>query len=217
MSPTLLLIFLGSLLSLNGIAGELSPAEIALQPPTASEVTPHRFLYRENHDGRMVAAVEVRLQPGTSQGNEVRLELRISAHAAEIEPAVGWEQLPGSNRTTALDLERLKTSGRLTFGIADSAGKWHADKATYLGTLGWTPLLEHRQESDGSISAAVPTRRHYLTELIATSGPLRAGEYEIAVLVAGVARLIVRYRHLPGSTRIINIHDPLRPLNPEEK
>jgi hypothetical protein len=217
MSPIPLLIFLGSLLPLNGIAGELSPAEIALPPPNSSEVSPHRFLYRENHDGRVVAAVEARLQPGTSQGNGVRLELRISAHAAEIEPAVGWEQLPGSNRTTALDLERLKTSGLLTFGIADSAGKWHADTATYLGTLGWMPLLEHRQESDGSISAAVPTRRHYLTELIAISGPLRAGEHEIAVLVAGVARLIIRYRHVPGSAHIINIHDPLCPLNPKEK
>lgn len=217
MSPTLFLIFLGSFLPLNGIAGELSPAEFTLKPLKASEVSPQRFLYRENHDGRIVAVVEARLQPSTSVGDEVRLELRISARATEIQPAVGWEQLTGSNRTTALDLERLRTGGLLTFGIADSAGGWRADTVTYLGTLGWMPLLEHRQESDGSISAAVPTRRHYLTDLMATSGPLRAGEHEIAVLVAGAARLIVRYRHVPGTTRILDIHDPLRPLNPKER
>lgn len=216
MSSLPLLIILGTFFPLYGIAVDLPLAGISSQSPQSSDESPHRFLYRDHHDGRIVAAVEARLQPSTSAGDEVRLELRISARATEIQPAVGWEQLSGSNRTTALDLERLKTGGQLTFGIADSAGGWRADTATYLVTLGWTPLLEHRQESDGSISAAVPSRRHYLTELIATSGPLRAGEHEVAVLVAKAARLIVRYRHVPGTTRILDIHDPLPPFNPKE-
>jgi hypothetical protein len=216
MSSLPLLIILGCFLPLYGIAIELPLPGIALQPPNSSEVSPHRFLYRDHHDGRIVAVVEARLQPSTSVGDVVRLELHISAHAPEVQPAVGWEQLTGSNRTTALDLERLKTGGLLTFGIADSTEGWRADTATYLRTLQWMPLLEHRQESDGSISAAVPTRRHYLTQLIATSGPLRTGEHEIAVLVAKTARLIIHYQHMPGITRILDIHDPLRPLYHKE-
>ncbi len=157
---------------------------------------PQRFAYRDDHDGRVLAVVEI----VATGGGEV--EMRISAVGASVEPIPGFEGVRGGNRFTAEQLAHL-LSGRFPVKIETESVATSERQPGSVAAGRYGRLPERRLEADGRINYLAQSRRQYPLEMIVRSGRLSPGEHRTEVVVNGSPRLRLTYRVAGRAVEVI--------------
>jgi hypothetical protein len=167
--------------------------------PLPRIVFPNRFEYHDDHDGRRLA--DIRLKIVEREGRR-SLAMVISAVGAQVEPIPGFAGVRGANRHTAEQIENI-LSGRFSFlvtteaedGSAPWLGQWRA------GRHGSIP--QRRLLPSGRIDVLAVTPREYPLELLIDTKGLVEGRQTTQLWFDGVPRLRVVYQLARNEVRIL--------------
>ena len=176
-------------------------AGVALgQIPSTPKVEPdRRFHFKDDHDGRRLADIRLRL---IERDGKRSLEMTIAAVGPSVEPIPGWTGVYGANRHTAEQLEYI-VSGRVLFVVktqSDAASPWQGSWRE--GRRGAIP--ERRLGADGRIDFFAVTPREYPLELIADTDGVHEGRQMTELWFNGAPRLRVSYVVAGDAVRIVN-------------
>lgn len=196
-------------------ADAVPPAPDVAQPPehvaTTHVATTHVVdervtSYFEDEDGRPVARMTARLL--RAEGG-VRMEYRASAFSPEIEPPPGAEGVPGSNQTTAREIDALLASGSIRLRLEDLDRAAHTDVQVVPGAKQHVPL--RTVGPDGRIDFRARSREHYRSAFRGLSGVLPDGRYQLRVESDGRVRAQCRFVVRDGGGKILQFEGVRHP------
>ena len=184
-----------------------APSPARLTPTTEPDVVAQRTAaYVEDEDGRPIARMSARLLRDASG---VRIEYRAAATGADVVPPPGFEGVPGSNLTTAREIDALLTGGRIALRLEDLDRAAHMTVEAHAHRVDTVPLRtmgpDGRVDFDGS---SAPLR----VSLIGVSDVLRDGRYVLSVETDGQVRAQCRFVVRRGGGTILHLAGAPHPL-----
>lgn len=158
-----------------------------LGPPPLAE---RRLDFREDTGSdRVIAEVQARL---LERDGGVVLEVTASAVGPQVEPPAGFAGRQGGNRITAQEIRGILARRTLRVLTWQDGAPAPWPGAYREGRRGRLP--ERRILADDRLALEAETESVVALELVAESGPLRAGTYRTEFVVNGVPRLRVEFR-----------------------